>query len=71
MVASRTLAVGAIEPDQAMAWSGIPLGYLSAVIIGMAMVLLSGLRLSVRSWEIKAPANVQRDRERWVYWPAV
>lgn len=54
-------------PEPAMAWPGIPLGYLFAAMIGMALVFFTGLWLSAMSREAKAQADMRRDRERWVY----
>jgi len=71
MVASMTPTAGAMAmasaPEQTMAWPGIPLGYLFAAMIGMALVFFSGLRLSAMSREAKALADVRRERDRWVY----
>lgn len=54
-------------PEQAMTWSGIPLGYLFAAMIGLGAVFFSGLRLSAMSREAKALADLRRERDRWVY----
>jgi hypothetical protein len=70
MVASTTPTGGAMASEQTMAWPGIPLGYLFAAMIGMALVFFSGLRLSAMSREAKALADLRHERDRWVYRPA-
>lgn len=70
MVASTTPTGGAMVPEPAMTWPGIPVGYFFAAMIGMAMVFFSGLRLSAMSREAKTQAELRRDRDRWVYRPA-
>ena len=67
MVASTTPTAAVMVSDPAMAWQGIPLGYLFAAMIGMALVFFSGLRLSAMSREAKALADLRRERDRWVY----
>ena len=70
MVASTTPMAATMVPEPAMAWPGIPLGYLFAAMIGMALVFFSGLRLSAMSREAKALADQRHNRDRWVYRPA-
>lgn len=67
MVASTTPTDATRVSDPAMAWPGIPLGYLFAAMIGMGAVFFSGLRLSVMSRDAKALADMRRERDRWVY----
>lgn len=69
-VARMEPAVGSAVSEPAMTWPGIPVGYLFAAMIGMALVFFSGLRLSAMSRESKMQAELRRDRERWVYRPA-
>ena len=70
MVASTTPMAATMVPEPAMAWPGVPLGYLFAAMIGMALVFFSGLRLSAMSREAQTQAELRRDRDRWVYRPA-
>ncbi len=70
MVASATPTAATMVPEPAMAWPGVPLGYLVAAMIGMALVFFSGLRLSAMSREAKALADLRREHDRWVYRPA-
>ncbi|MEQ1793853.1 MAG: hypothetical protein ABL970_06645 [Nitrospira sp.] len=70
MVASVAPMGAVMASASVMAWPGIPLGYLFAAMIGMALVFFSGLRLSAMSREAKAHADLLRDRDRWVYRPA-
>lgn len=67
MVAGATPAGVTMAPERGMTWPGIPVGYLFAAMIGMALVFFSGLRLSAMSRESKVQAELRRDRERWVY----
>ena len=67
MVASTAPTAATMAPEAAMAWSGVPLGYLFAAMIGMGAVFFSGLRLSAMSREAKALADLRRERDRWVY----
>ena len=70
MVARMESAAGTAVPGPSMTWPGIPVGYLFAAMIGMALVFFSGLRLSAMSRESKVQAELRRERERWVYRPA-
>lgn len=67
MVARAMPTAASMVSDPAMAWPGIPLGYLFAAMIGMGAVFFSGLRLSAMSREAKASADLRRERDRWVY----
>lgn len=69
-VARMEPAVGTAMSEPAMTWPGIPVGYLFAAMMGMALVFFSGLRLSAMSRESKVQAELRRDCERWVYRPA-
>lgn len=70
MVASSMPTAATMVTEPAMTWPGIPVGYLFAAMIGMALVFFSGLRLSAMNRESKVQAELRRDRERWVYRPA-
>lgn len=69
LLAGTTPTAGAVvqAPEQAMVWPGVPLGYLFAAMIGMALVFFSGLRLSAMGREARAQADLRRERDRWVY----
>lgn len=66
IMVAGTLPPVAMMSDPAMAWPGIPLGYLFAAMIGMGAVFFSGLRLSAMSREAKVLDDLRRERDRWV-----
>ena len=70
VVASLAPAANIVATESTMVWPGVPLGYLFAAMIGMALVFFSGLRLSAMSRAAKAKADLQHNRDRWVYHPA-
>jgi hypothetical protein len=75
-LADRTARLAAVEPQsgeatvasaEAASWPEIPISYLVAAALGLAVIFFGGLSLSATNRERKALAEMRRDSARWVY----
>jgi hypothetical protein len=75
-LADRTARLATVESQpeeatvaftEAASWPEIPMSYLVAATLGLAVIFFGGLSLSAMNRERKALAEMRRDTAKWVY----